>query len=277
MIIDAEERPDLLQLVRQDQLRMRSCPSCGAEVSLPPTLLLLYRPSREPSLVIGVPPGDEPFVQDVGNSLLSQLRDALGPAWRDEWLQDIAAVPWDVLITALQSEAQADLVAAGLNSTNPEVRLAMNWRLAEDGARFAYEGDLEARAFAIEHYTAALADATESDLAAQLHNSLARLYIEVRSPDFAADMEAAVAHAREALAASDAESSSRAFAYMNLGSALIDRIEGDRALALEEAIDAMSKASVQLASLEMDEQRAKADLVLGHALVERIVDSPGAI
>lgn len=270
MIVDVEERPDLEQLARENRLRTGTCPSCGTTVQLPPTLLLLYRPGRELPLLIGISAEDESQAQDLGNVLLSRLRNSLGPAWRDEWLQDVVVVHWDDLITGLRAIAQEDQIAAALNSTDPETRLAVHWQMGELYSQLAREGDPQARARAIDHYTSALADVTESELAADLHNSLARLHIEVPSDDFAADAEAAIAHAREAIAASDAESSSRAFAYANLGSALINRVEGDRALGLEEAIDALSTASVQLAAHGLDEQRAEVDMTLGHALVERI-------
>ena len=84
MIIDAAERPrDLEQLVREDRLRVGSCPACQATVPLRDAILLLYRPRLEPSLLMGIPAGDEPVAQDIGNVLLSRLRESLGPEWQD--------------------------------------------------------------------------------------------------------------------------------------------------------------------------------------------------
>jgi CHAT domain-containing protein/tetratricopeptide (TPR) repeat protein len=277
MIVDIVERPDLEQLTRENQLRVGCCPSCGATVPLPAALLLLYRPGGEPVLLIGIPAGDEPQDQDVANALLSRLRDSIGPAWRDEWLLDLVAVAWDDLIAGLHRETQPDPIvmldqlAAALDpETDPETRLAVHSELAGFYKELALKGHTQALARAIEHFTAALEDATESESAARLHNSLAALLVEAPSRDHAASIELAIAHARKAVAASDLKSLARPSAYANLGTALINRVAGDRALGLEEAIDVLSRASALFTDLGLDEARARADMALGQALVERI-------
>ena len=103
-----------------------------------------------------------------------------------------------------------------------------------------------------------------------MHNSLAARYIEAPSGDFAACVEAAVAHASMAVAASADGSALQANAYANLGMALLNRVKGDRALGLEKAIDALSTASSQFADLGLNDKRAMVDTPLGQALVERV-------
>ncbi len=103
LIVDAAERPDLLEQVRQGRLHELTCPNCGP-VGQADAPLLLYTPS--PSKGEGRGGGLPPFLfspaqsttaeqdQEHARALLTRLRASLGPAWQDEWLaQGLPALP----------------------------------------------------------------------------------------------------------------------------------------------------------------------------------------
>ncbi|MGQ9928664.1 MAG: CpXC domain-containing protein, partial [Chloroflexaceae bacterium] len=140
LIVDAAERPDLLERVKRGTLHTLTCPHCGhrGQVDAP---LLLYLPPDSPAgvradspLPLGegpgvradspLPMGEGPGVkvlfspaqqtsaeqdQEHARQLLAWLRDSLGDEWQEEWLaQGLPAVPRPLLPTALTSPPAAD-------------------------------------------------------------------------------------------------------------------------------------------------------------------------
>lgn len=99
LVVDADERPDLFDRIRDGALHTVACSHCGAagEVDAP---LLLYRPGEDPALIFS-PPADVLYDEDdnaddleeQAAELLLFLQGALGPAWRDEWLDEMAVAP----------------------------------------------------------------------------------------------------------------------------------------------------------------------------------------
>ncbi len=137
LIVDAAERPDLLEKIQAGTLHQVVCPHCQfqGEVDAP---LLLYNPP----LPLGAPFGDDkgPGVralfspaqgttaeqdQEQARALMERLRQSLGDAWQDDWLSHgLPAVPRPLLPLALREGLQAaqrkmQESAAGLP---PEVR-----------------------------------------------------------------------------------------------------------------------------------------------------------
>ena len=88
MIIDIEERPDLEQLVRDDRLRVGPCPSCQATLPLRAAILLLYRPRREPALLMGIPAGDEPVAK------VSCTISSASPLSCSTWTPNLSSSMW---------------------------------------------------------------------------------------------------------------------------------------------------------------------------------------
>lgn len=129
LIIDASERPDLLDRSRAGTLHDLPCPHCdhAGQVDAP---ILIYRPGETPPLLFS-PARRTTAEQDRGQAegLLGYLHHALGAAWRDEWLETMPTVPRDFLPAALsddpetamrQMAAQAEQALARLREEDPD-------------------------------------------------------------------------------------------------------------------------------------------------------------
>lgn len=112
LIIDAGERPDLLDRARAGELHTVACPECGpqGEVDAP---LLLYLPDYNPAT--GQPPlifspaaqTSEDQDQQMAGGLLRELAGRLGAAWQNDWLAQVANVRRDLLPVALSDDPLA--------------------------------------------------------------------------------------------------------------------------------------------------------------------------
>ena len=114
LIVDAGERPDLLDRARAGALHTVSCPVCGpqGEVDAP---LLLYLPNHNPAT------GQPPLIfspaqqtsaeqdQQMAVGLLRELAGRLGAAWQDAWLAQVASVRRELLPVALSDDPLAAL------------------------------------------------------------------------------------------------------------------------------------------------------------------------
>ncbi len=119
LIVDAAERPDLLQLIQQGRLHDVACPTCGpfGQADAP---LLIFLPAA-----FHLPGGDGSGARLIfssvrqanprqsvqqENQLLTHLVQSLGDAWQDAWLEQITEMPRDQLPGAFVHgpEAPAD-------------------------------------------------------------------------------------------------------------------------------------------------------------------------
>jgi hypothetical protein len=98
VILDAAERPDLLESVRQGSLHVLPCPQCGYGLRIDAPLLLL-RPGQDPALVFApAQSAPEAETQEHAGALVDRLRASLGAAWQDAWLAEgLAMIPYLVL------------------------------------------------------------------------------------------------------------------------------------------------------------------------------------
>ncbi|MBN1149042.1 MAG: CHAT domain-containing protein [Anaerolineales bacterium] len=109
LVIDAAERPDLLEKVLQGSLHALPCPHCGqaGAVDAP---LLIYRPGGDPPLVFSPAQGSsEEEDRQHAQGLLGLLRAALGGDWQAEWEAQVLAAPRQFLAAALSEDPQAAL------------------------------------------------------------------------------------------------------------------------------------------------------------------------
>ncbi len=117
LIVDAGERPDLVDRARAGDLHAVACPACGplGTVDAP---LLLYFPDYDPATgqppLIFSPPQQSSTEQDqeLAGSLLGELARRLGNAWQDEWLAQVLTAPRALLPAALSEDPDAALRAA---------------------------------------------------------------------------------------------------------------------------------------------------------------------
>lgn len=130
LIIEAAERPDLIDQAREGTLHRFPCPNCShdGQVDVP---LLVLQPSRNPPLLFS-PASDTSPEEDQAQAaeLINLLQDRLRERWRSDWLaQGLPAIARDMLPVALSDEpeqtlrhlrAQAEAEAERLRQQNPE-------------------------------------------------------------------------------------------------------------------------------------------------------------
>jgi hypothetical protein len=133
LIVDAGERPDLLERVRQGALHAFPCPRCGQTVEADAPLLLYFSRAplrlsgREVRLLFSPARRTRPQEDEAqAGALLARLREALGPAWREEWLRDgLPGLPRELLSLFLREDPEAALRA--LTRTLEEFIGARTW------------------------------------------------------------------------------------------------------------------------------------------------------
>ncbi len=147
LIVDAGERPDLLERVREGALHTFTCPGCGQAVGADAPLLLYFPdaplrlPDREARLLFS--PARRTSTEEDrehARALLARLRDTLGPAWRDEWLADgLPGVPQEMLPLLLSGDPEAALRRAAEQAAAELERLRQEepetYRQLEEAAR----------------------------------------------------------------------------------------------------------------------------------------------
>ena len=103
LVVDASERPDLLDRIQAGTLHDLLCPHCGYlwQADAP---LLLYRPGDMPPLIFSPAQGT---TKEQAQGLLGYLHDVLGSAWHDEWLEVMPAIPREFLPAALSDDPEA--------------------------------------------------------------------------------------------------------------------------------------------------------------------------
>ncbi len=109
LIVDASERPDLLQRIREGTLHDMPCPNGHTRTVDAP--LLLCRPDQDPPLLFS-PARETPEEQDrqQAEGLVGLLRQRLGDSWQDGWLTPgLSVTPRDLLPAALSDDPQSAL------------------------------------------------------------------------------------------------------------------------------------------------------------------------
>jgi CHAT domain-containing protein len=118
LIVAPDERPDLVEQIRNGTLHTATCPQCGQTRTLDAPLLI-FRPTAEPPILFA-PAQQTSTEQDQQHAaeLIGILRQHLGAAWNDAWLaQGPAVVPRPMLLVALTDDpALVQAVNAFLNA-----------------------------------------------------------------------------------------------------------------------------------------------------------------
>jgi hypothetical protein len=136
--------------LRDGTLHNIVCPSCG-HTAMVNTPLLIVRPDAKPVLLFSPAKGttrdqDEEQVE----ALIGMLREHLGTAWPDEWLQNgVTGIPRESLALILDdnSAAAVGLEAAAIHEeeVSPAIRTSLESILAEltaEGVRVNSAEDL---------------------------------------------------------------------------------------------------------------------------------------
>ena len=144
LIVDAAERPDLLERARVGTLHDLPCPHCGHRGAVDAPLLLL-RPGQEPPLLFS-PAQRTTAEQDREQAarLVGALRERLGDTWQDEWVkQGLPGVQRPMLPVALSDDPEVALRQAAEQARQELERLQEEdpeaYRRLEKAARQALE------------------------------------------------------------------------------------------------------------------------------------------
>ncbi len=132
LIVDAAERPDLVERIRAGSLHDLACPHCGdaGHIDAP---LLLYRPDGEPAVLFS--PAERTSAEEDSEQayhLLDLLRGNLGAAWQEEWVTaGIPGVRCVMMPAVLSDDPQAALRQMAERAT-----AEMEWLRQEDPERY---------------------------------------------------------------------------------------------------------------------------------------------
>jgi len=150
VIVDTEERPDLLARLRAGTLHDLTCPHCGHTATLNAAVLLL-RPHGAPALLFSPRRGgDRESDEEQAAALVGMLRQHMGAAWQEAWLGDgITGLAREALPAALSDDlttAERLEAAAALDEeVPPALRQALEGvvaALAAEGVRVSTPDDL---------------------------------------------------------------------------------------------------------------------------------------
>lgn len=152
IIVDLDERPDLLARLRARALHTARCPHCGYEATVNAPLLFV-RPAAEPALVFSPARGGTPAQdEEQAEALVGMLRENMGEAWRGEWLaRGLSGVPREALPALLGDDLATAAAFAAAHAADdwdvpPHLRQTLEEivvALAAEGVRVNSAADLQ--------------------------------------------------------------------------------------------------------------------------------------
>jgi CHAT domain-containing protein len=125
LIVAPDERPDLVEQIRNGTLHTATCPQCGQTRTLDAPLLIFRPTAASPILFSPAQQTTSEQDQQHAAALIGILRQHLGAAWNDAWLaQGPAVVPRPMLLVALTDDPAAALqeLAVQMQQTLDELR-----------------------------------------------------------------------------------------------------------------------------------------------------------
>ena len=252
LIVDAAERPDLLEKIQVGTLHQVFCPHCQFQVEVDAPLLLYFSDSPLP---LGAPFGDDkgPGVrvlfspaqrttaeqgQEQARALLECLRQSLGDAWQDDWLsRELPAVPRPLLPLALREwlEAAQQKMQEGAAGGRVAAELGA---LVEEIARLRRPSEMPRKVELCKRALGMVEREDDPVLWAALQVELANALQQNPLGNRAENLEKAIHHYQQALEVltRQAYPEDWSMTQNNLGNAYLGRIRGERAENLEQAI-----------------------------------------
>lgn len=168
VIVDVDERPELLARLRAGTLHELTCPHCGHTGMINAPLLLL-RPTNDPALLYSpARGGSRDEEEEQAAALVGILRARMGAAWREEWLgEGVIGVAREALPAVLGDDPTTAARLGAAASESDDVPLTVRHALeavlralAAEGVRVQSADDLrralEARPALAERLAAAL-------------------------------------------------------------------------------------------------------------------------
>ena len=112
LIVDADERPDLLERIRDGTLHDVTCPGCGHQGEMDaPLVVVLTPPPRGRGEVLFSPAQGTSQEQDGQHArwLLARLGESMGDDRQEEWEERVRLVPREMLPAVLSDDPEAAL------------------------------------------------------------------------------------------------------------------------------------------------------------------------
>jgi len=104
LVVDVDERPDLVERICEGMIQTGVCPACGVK-QVVDMGLLVFQPHAEPvflfSPALETTPEED---QDQARGLLNLLYQTMKDAWQDEWLNDFGPMPREALVEMLKAD-----------------------------------------------------------------------------------------------------------------------------------------------------------------------------
>jgi CHAT domain-containing protein/tetratricopeptide (TPR) repeat protein len=143
LIVDVEERPDLLETTLQGHLHVVACPHCGSH-RMTEAPLLLYRPGRQPAILY-CPIRQILTTEDQqqAQQLLDHLKASLGDAWQEVWLDQAVLISPQKLPAVLNDEAVSDVFPQTENSSILSEYREYLYQVKESEQRYLRDGRSE--------------------------------------------------------------------------------------------------------------------------------------
>ncbi len=295
LVVDINERPDLLAHLRAGDLHTLRCPHCGADGSVDVPLLVytaggLTLPDVPPLLFSPAQQTTDEQDREQAGGLLQALATALGDAWQGAWMQQMEFVLRPLLPIALSEEPAAALKQ--LRQSDPDLWQALQKQAAAAAPGQAEEEEIPENARPLlqelERLTGVLQMGQRVDVCRQLlarldRRAQPRLWAAVQGTlgislaqnpggERAENLELAIAAYQQALAVMTRATMPLEWARttMNLAAAYYARIRGERAKNLEQAIAAYQQALEVRTRAAMPVEWAKTTSNLANAYAERI-------
>ena len=102
LVVDVDERPDLVERICEGMIQTGVCPTCG-ERQVVDMGLLVFRPHAEPVFLFSPAEATTPEEdQDQARGLLNLLYQTMKDEWQDAWLTDFGPMPREALVEILK-------------------------------------------------------------------------------------------------------------------------------------------------------------------------------
>ncbi|WP_204137855.1 CpXC domain-containing protein, partial [Halomicronema sp. CCY15110] len=287
-IVDGVERPDLLKRIQRGKLHRMVCPDCGRVAATLDRPLLIYRPGQTPSLLFS--PAEQTSREEdqaQAQALILRLRQGLGAAWQDDWLEPgLTGVPRPQLIQVLESGlpvAATTTAPQPTPPTNPLEELPaplkeLLMELAQSGVDLNSPEDLEKLLQSRPELRAAIMAAMGSRVSESAPSSgntgdLQQILQELSQPvQDIRQMGRRVELCRQALTLVSHQGNKELWAALqgNLGNSLAQNPLGNRAQNIEQAITAYQQALTVRTQTAMPVEWATTMMNLANAYRNRI-------
>lgn len=87
MIIDVQERPDLLLPIKRDTLHLVYCPYCGTVLACDVPLLIFNPDDTHPLLYSPIEDDTDEEIENAYRALTATLRRSMGDEWDEAWVE----------------------------------------------------------------------------------------------------------------------------------------------------------------------------------------------